>query len=212
MERYAFIDASNTGGVAYKILGFQIDWVRLLKFLKGEKWQCKDVFFYKGSRPFEKHQKQLRKLDAEGYIVRTKDTHIHPDKTKEIVLKCSKCQEEVRAVITTPGNRKSNCDVELTVDALELAGVNKEFLIFTGDGDFAYLIEKLIEKGVYVRIVSNTRRDDMGNKSFSTRLRAIIKREEYNGGRVSFIDINDWKLKIERIKEAAHKRDGFRST
>ena len=39
-------------------------------------------------------------------------------------------------------NSKSNCDVDLTVDAMEEAGPDKEFLIFTGDGDFEYLIKK----------------------------------------------------------------------
>ena len=36
--------------------------------------------------------------------------------------------------------KKSNCDVELGVDAVNNAGPNKEFMIFTGDGDFEYLI------------------------------------------------------------------------
>ena len=52
-------------------------------------------------------------------------------------------------------NRKSNCDVDLTVDAMEEAGIDKEFLIFTGDGDFEYLIRKVVEKGTKVYIVAS---------------------------------------------------------
>ena len=52
-------------------------------------------------------------------------------------------------------NRKSNCDVDLTVDAMEEAGPGKEFFIFTGDGDFEYLIRKVVEKSTKVYIVSS---------------------------------------------------------
>jgi uncharacterized LabA/DUF88 family protein len=96
-------------------------------------------------------------------------------------------------------NRKSNCDVDLTVDAMEYAGPDKEFLIFTGDGDFDYLIERLVQKGTKVYIVSSNagiKKPGLNTKRFSTRLKEIIKQHEK--GKVDLINIDSWKIKIQK--------------
>ncbi|MEK7170610.1 MAG: NYN domain-containing protein [Patescibacteria group bacterium] len=95
-------------------------------------------------------------------------------------------------------NRKSNCDVDLTVDAMEMASPDSEFLIFTGDGDFAYLIEKVIEKGTKVFIVSSTagvRKPGMNTKRFSTRLTSLLREQK---GCINLINIDSWKFKIKK--------------
>lgn len=196
IKRYSFIDVSNTVGTVCGVLDFKIDWKKLFDHLRGEKWQCEEVFYYRGKKPGKKTGKDFKKIEDIGYIIRTKDTHIHPDKFIDYPFTCGKCNENGVLKIKKFGLWKSNCDVELTVDAVELAGENKEFLIFTGDGDFSYLIEKIIEKGVHVFIVSNTGISKDGNKPFSTRLRLIIEREEKGLKRATFIDINDWKNRI----------------
>ena len=67
--------------------------------------------------------------------------------------------KRIRADIVDMGyNRKSNCDVDLTVDAMEYSGPNTEFYIFTGDGDFEYLIRKVVSKGSVVHIVSSAKK------------------------------------------------------
>ena len=45
-------------------------------------------------------------------------------------------------------------DIELTVDALELAETVDHFVIFSGDGDFRTLVEALQRKGRKVSVVS----------------------------------------------------------
>jgi len=98
-----------------------------------------------------------------------------------------------------PGALKSNCDVDLTVDAMLLVDIATEFLLFTGDGDFEALIIYAMEHGVHVHIVSNTRRDEFGDKRFSTRLQNLLEEEISSGKRrSSFIDINDWKQSIKK--------------
>ncbi len=52
---------------------------------------------------------------------------------------------------------KGNMDVELTVDALELAPRIDHAVLFSGDGDFRPLIEALQRCGVRVSVVSTTR-------------------------------------------------------
>src|SRR5690606_29540688 len=45
-------------------------------------------------------------------------------------------------------------DIELTVDALELADVVDHYVIFSGDGDFRTLVEALQRRGRKVSVVS----------------------------------------------------------
>lgn len=200
-KRYAFIDVQNTNGTVNQLLNFSIDWQKLISHLKNEKWNCADVFYYKGRRKGEQHDKQIQKLEDMGYIVRSKLTHIHPDKPYIQKGICKKCGASVELASCIQGDRKSNCDVELTVDALRVAysdNSEKEFLIFTGDGDFRFLMEALIAKEVKIIIISNTKRNNNGDKRFSTRLKDLIKQEKDKGNNIEFIDINDWKQSIKK--------------
>ncbi len=74
--------------------------------------------------------------------------------------------------------KKSNCDVELSVDVMERASKDAEFLLFTGDGDFEYLIRKALEKKVqrvYLYAYAGKYiRSGMTVSSYSTKLRALV--------------------------------------
>ena len=193
MERYVFIDVTNTQNTTRRLLGFSIDWGKFILYFKGERWECVEAFYYEGMRKGKKKEKKKEKLENLGYKVRTKDTFIHPDKTHIHRCVCSECSEETEVNIKKQGNQKSNCDVELTVDAMDISNNKgeKEFLIFTGDGDFCFLIENIIEKDIKVIIFSNTKRDKNGNKRFSSRLKDLILREEESGKkRVTFVNID----------------------
>ena len=52
---------------------------------------------------------------------------------------------------------KGNMDIELCVDAMELAPHLDHIVIFSGDGDFRPLVESLQRKGVRVSVVSTIR-------------------------------------------------------
>ncbi len=49
---------------------------------------------------------------------------------------------------------KGNMDIELTVDAMELADRVDHIVLFSGDGDFRSLVEALQRRGVRVTVVS----------------------------------------------------------
>jgi uncharacterized LabA/DUF88 family protein len=49
---------------------------------------------------------------------------------------------------------KGNMDIELAVDALELAPHLDEMVLFSGDGDFRSLVEAVQRRGVHVTVVS----------------------------------------------------------
>ena len=52
---------------------------------------------------------------------------------------------------------KGNMDIELTVDAMELAPRVDHIVLFSGDGDFKPLVESLQRQGVRVSVVSTIR-------------------------------------------------------
>ena len=59
--------------------------------------------------------------------------------------------------VTHPNGRrryKGNMDVELAIDAMEMAPTLDHLLLFSGDGVFRRLIEAVQKKGVHVTVVS----------------------------------------------------------
>jgi uncharacterized LabA/DUF88 family protein len=74
-------------------------------------------------------------LDYSGYSVVTKATKEFVDQT---------------------GRRKvkGNMDIQLAVDAMEIAGSIDHMVLFSGDGDFRSLVEAVQRRGVRVTVVS----------------------------------------------------------
>ena len=205
MKKYAFIDVQNTASTTQNLLGFIIDWQRLYEYLN-EKWQCQNVFFYSGIEEGDvETMNTFECLKNHHCIVRSKLVFLYKKPDRRIFIKCDNCGNEWIKTIDMGYNRKSNCDVDLTVDAMEMAGPSSEFLIFTGDGDFEYLIRKIIGKGTRVYIISsNAGENQVGKKSkrFSKKLKDLINK---NRGEVHFIDINSWRIKIEKTKTDRHE-------
>lgn len=198
-KRFAFIDVYNTVNTTERLHNFVIDWTRLYGYLKN-KWHCERIFFYAGIEMGDSNtEDEYASLGKLGYEMKTKPTMSYKRKDKPVKIICSKCGEENTKNISMGYDKKSNCDSELTVDALELAHSNTEMLIFTGDGDFAYLIKRLVEKGVSVQLVSsNTRPSAFVGRRFSSRLRELLKNKEAN-----LIEINNWREKIKKVIETS---------
>lgn len=198
-KRFALIDVYNTANTTEKLHNFVIDWVKLFNYLK-DRWECEKVFFYAGIEIGDSNtEEEYKSLEKLGYEMRTKTTMSYKRKDKNLNILCSNCGQENTKSISMGYDKKSNCDSELTVDALELAQPETEMLIFTGDGDFAYLIKKLIEKGVSVRIVSSrTRPSPSVPRRFSCRLKEMLITKE-----IDLIEINNWKEKIKKVIETS---------
>jgi uncharacterized LabA/DUF88 family protein len=60
-------------------------------------------------------------------------------------------------LIDASGRRKvkGNMDIELAVDAMELAEHVDQIVLFSGDGDFRSLVEAVQRRGVHVTVVSS---------------------------------------------------------
>ena len=199
MAKYAFVDVQNTDITTKKILGFQIDWPKFYQFLKND-WNCEKVFMYTGVDAGDLETTQmLEELEKQGCIVRGKTVFAYKNRDKDIEILCPKCQHKFIEHIDMGYNRKSNCDVELTVDAMENAKEDNEFYIFTGDGDFEFLVRMINKKGARTHIVSSPKKIKTGpryfSKRFSTKLRDLIVSSPE---KVSFINIDNIRFRIQK--------------
>src|SRR6202158_1879254 len=130
------IDGANLYAPA-KTLGFDIDYKRLLREFHTRGYLLR-AFYYTAvteDQEYSSLRPVIDWLDYNGYTVGTKAT-------KEIVDQTGR-----RKV-------KGNMDIELAVDAMEIAGSIDHMVLFSGDGDFRSLVEAVARKGVRVTVIS----------------------------------------------------------
>jgi uncharacterized LabA/DUF88 family protein len=130
------IDGANLYATS-RALGFDIDYKRMLTYF-GERAYLLRAHYYTAlveDQEYSSIRPLIDWLDYNGYRVITKPTKEFTDAS---------------------GRRKvkGNMDIELTVDALQLADTIDHFVLFSGDGDFRYLIEALQKKGRKVTVAS----------------------------------------------------------
>jgi uncharacterized LabA/DUF88 family protein len=197
-KKYASIDVQNTASTTQKLLGFVVDWQKLCNYLSTQ-WKCEKIFFYTSINDGDTETaSEFELLKQNGCVVRSKTVFSYKKPDKKISIKCIGCGRENVEVIDMGYNKKSNCDVDLTVDAMEMAGPDKEFLIFTGDGDFEYLISSVVGRGVRVYVVSSNAgatKSGINTKRLSTKLKRLINK---NRGKISMIEIDSWRFKIRK--------------
>ena len=134
-----FIDGANLYAAA-KSLGFDIDY----KLLRQE---------------FERRGKLLRAYYYTALLENEEYSPIRPLvdwlQYNGFALVTKSAKEYTDAL----GRRKikGNMDIELAVDAMELAPRLDHAVLFSGDGDFRPLVEGLQRQGVRVSVVSTTR-------------------------------------------------------
>jgi len=132
-----FIDGANLYSTA-KTIGFDIDYKRLLREFQA-RGELVRAFYYTAiveDQEFSSIRPLVDWLDYNGFTVVTKATKEFVDST---------------------GRRKvkGNMDIELAVDAMELAEHLDEMILFSGDGDFRPLVEAVQRRGVRVTVVSS---------------------------------------------------------
>jgi uncharacterized LabA/DUF88 family protein len=131
-----FIDGANLYATA-KSLGFDIDYKRLLREFQSRGYLLRAFYYttvledqeYSSIRPL------IDWLDYNGYTVVTK---------------------AIKEFVDQTGRRKvkGNMDIELAVNAMEIAGHMDHMVLFSGDGDFRSLVEAVQRKGVRVTVAS----------------------------------------------------------
>ena len=139
-ERTAlFIDGSNVYAAA-RALNFDIDYKRLLAEFRAQT-RIVRAFYYTAlveDQEYSPIRPLVDWLDYNGYTMVTKPTKEFTD---------------------SAGRRKikGNMDIEIAVDALEMAKHLDHVVLFSGDGDFRRLVEALQRKGVRVTVISTVK-------------------------------------------------------
>ena len=131
-----FIDGANLHATA-KALGFDIDYRRLLKEFEG-RGSLLRAFYYTAiieDQEYSSVRPLTDWLSYNGYTVVTK---------------------AVKEFTDASGRRKvkGNMDIELAVDAMDLANQIDQMVLFSGDGDFRSLVEAVRRHGVRVTVIS----------------------------------------------------------
>lgn len=131
---FAFIDASNLMYGATRE-GWKVDFAKLMKYLK-TRYQAQKVFYYAGLDPENKKQLGFyEKLQEFGYTLR-----LVPLKT------------------FSDGTRKGDVDSRMTFEIMKYFGDYNQTVILTGDGDYYWVLEYLMEQKKKVKILSFRRR------------------------------------------------------
>jgi uncharacterized LabA/DUF88 family protein len=131
-----FIDGANLYATT-RTLGFDIDYRRLLKEFQSRGTLLRAYYYTPISedQEFTSIRPLIDWLDYNGYTVITKAT---------------------KEFIDAGGRRKvkGNMDIELAVDAMQLAAHIDHMVLFSGDGKFRSLVEAVQRRGVHVPVVS----------------------------------------------------------
>ena len=131
-----FVDGANLNATA-KALGFDIDYKRLLREF-GDRGSVVRAFYYialSETQEYSSIRPLIDWLDYNGYTVVTK---------------------AAKELTDASGRRrvKGSMDIELAVDAMELARNIDQMILFSGDGDFRSLVEAVQRRGVRVTVIS----------------------------------------------------------
>jgi uncharacterized LabA/DUF88 family protein len=131
-----FIDGANLYATA-KTLGFDIDYKRLLREFQTRGYLLR-AFYYTAvieDQEYSSIRPLIDWLDYNGYTVVTKAAKEFTDAS---------------------GRRrvKGSMDIELAVDAMEIARHIDQMILFSGDGDFRSLVEAVQRRGVRVTVIS----------------------------------------------------------
>ena len=167
-----FIDGANLYATA-KTLGFDIDYKRLLKEFQSRGTLVR-AFYYTAiieDQEYSSIRPLIDWLDYNGYTVVTKAT---------------------KEFIDASGRRKvkGNMDIELAVDAMELAEHVDQIVLFSGDGDFRRVVQAIQARGVRVTVIST-------QKTQPPHIADELRRQAD-----AFLDLNDLMADFGRPKAA----------
>lgn len=134
-----FIDGANLYATA-RALGFDIDYKKLLQDF-AKRGQLIRAYYYTAlidDREYSPVRPLVDWLDYNGYALVTR---------------------QVKEFTDSQGRRKlkGNMDIDLAIDAMELAPHIDHMVLFSGDGDFRRLVEAVQRKGRRVSVVSTLR-------------------------------------------------------
>jgi uncharacterized LabA/DUF88 family protein len=182
MRVYAFIDASNLFYGGEKSLGWKVDYLGLLRYLK-EKYGVSKAFYFGGVethgfpydyqtnetvplKPLKSHLLNLLKNDNEKKLNEAELLLIgrHLQRVKfymkleifgySLFLKPVKLYDQDEGLT----KRKANCDVDMTFHLMKEKNSFDKAVILSGDGDFLPILKHLRESRKDITILARSKR------------------------------------------------------
>lgn len=166
-----FIDGPNLY-VASKTAGFDIDFKNFTSVVGGEGRLLRSYYYtaIADTEEFNSVRPLVDWLGYNGFKVVTKPVREHFD-------------QEGRKRI------KSNMNVEIAVDALEISAHVDHIILFSGDGDLSPMVEAIQRKGVRVTVVSS--KDGTSDE---------LRRQAD-----SFVDLRDLSSSLRRVQRSTER-------
>lgn len=131
MQNFVFIDASN---IIYgcKKSGWKMDFKKLIHYLK-ERFKAERVLYYAGLDSDNKKQILFYEtLQHLGYELR--------------LIPVKKFND---------GHKKADVDARLTLEAMKYLSEYTQAIFLTGDGDYYWLFEHLLENGKKIKLIAH---------------------------------------------------------
>jgi uncharacterized LabA/DUF88 family protein len=164
-----FFDGSNFYYAYHNILQTSVDFIHL-KGMFEEQYQVVACNYYtavpEDSNEYNRLQRTWDFMAYNGYVLKTKPLKVYEN--------------------ATGTRRKGNVDVEIATDAIDMSNRFDVFILFSGDGDFKYLVERLQSKGIHVIVVST--------------LKGSITADDLRRQANQFLDLSDLLGQIEKRK------------
>lgn len=199
MKRFAFIDVQNTETTALKVLNFIFDWQKLIDYLE-TRWDCEKIFLYPGIQKNDENRKEIftsLKGSTSEVVVRIKEYRVYKNQDKINSIVCPHCKKDVVNKADMGYSWKCNCDVEMTLDVLKNSEKDTEVLLFTGDGDFAFLVEEIIQRETKVRIFSSAL--SVGNSGYKRLSKKLKKLTNQTGSPVQLVELQNIQKIVQKV-------------
>jgi len=174
MERKiaVFIDGANVYATA-KMLKFDIDYDKLRKFFGDSLVRA---YYYTATKP-RTGEDPLRPLldwlQYNGYKLVSKETKTFIDADGRTKI-------------------KGNMDMEIAVDVMEVMPYVTDVWLFSGDGDFRYLVEAVQRRGIRVTVCSSIRTTLRDGSPMS------VCGDELRRSADTFVDISELPIRLEK--------------
>ncbi len=179
MTTHVYIDASNLFYGGEKSLGWQIDYLKLFKYLR-DRYSANKIFYFGGVEIKDFKYDYLQNetvslLELENYFFKlSNNTHDKDLKRVKFYKKLDNFGyllflKPVKIYQSEDGSlkRKANCDVDMTFEIMKNKDSFDRIIMLSGDGDFITVLKYLRSTGKEVFILSRSKRTAKEIKRFA---------------------------------------------
>lgn len=180
LETYVYIDVSNIRACCLLTLGLEINFIKLMSYLKRKYSALREARYYEGIANDDERKRDLfGELEQIGYKIRALERKAYVSPPVYKIFECERCGHRQSIQVARRSVKlKSNVDVFLATDLLKRAYLAKKpvhLILFSCDGDYAEMIREALEtnRNVFITVVATPSVKDSRKNTLSTRLKRL---------------------------------------